>query len=83
MARSYDGRRHHERRLRREEYVYRDGDGRYYCRRSDGTTGLVVGGLAGAPLGETIGGETGAALLGAAGGAVLGNSIDSGKVHCS
>ena len=81
-ARSYDGRWRHERPLRREDYVYRSGDGRYYCRRSDGTTGLVVGGLAGAALGEAIGGETVAALLGAAGGAALGKSIDSDKIHC-
>lgn len=81
-ARSYDGRRHHERRLTRADEVYRGGDGRYYCRRSDGTTGLVVGGLAGAALGNVIGGNTISTLLGAAGGAAIGNSVDSGKVRC-
>jgi hypothetical protein len=81
-ARSYDGRRRAERPLRREDYVHRGGDGRYYCRRSDGTTGLVVGGLGGAALGEAIGGDTLGALVGAAGGAVLGNSIDRGRVRC-
>ena len=29
-------------------------DGRYYCRRSDGTTGLIVGGIAGGVLGNII-----------------------------
>ena len=81
-ARAYDGRSHHDRRLTRADYVYRGGDGRYYCRRGDGTTGLVVGGLAGAALGNAIGGDTIGALLGAAGGAALGNSIDRGRVHC-
>ncbi|MDB5449840.1 MAG: hypothetical protein JWQ52_968 [Phenylobacterium sp.] len=81
-SRSYDGRRHHERRLTRADYVYRGGDGRYYCRRSDGTTGLVVGGLAGAALGKAVGGGTISALLGAAGGAALGSSVDRGQVRC-
>lgn len=81
-SRAYDGHRGRERRLRRSDYVYRGGDGRYYCRRSDGTTGLVVGGLAGAALGGAIGGDTLGALLGAAGGAALGSSIDRGNVRC-
>jgi hypothetical protein len=81
-SRSYDGHRRHERRLARDDYVYRGGDGRYYCRRSDGTTGLVVGGLAGAAIGNSIGGDTLGALLGAAGGAALGSSIDRGNVRC-
>lgn len=81
-SRAYDGHRGHERRLGRSDYVYRGGDGRYYCRRSDGTTGLVVGGLAGAALGGAIGGDTLGALLGAAGGAALGSSIDRGNVRC-
>jgi hypothetical protein len=81
-SRSYDGRRHHDRRLGRNDYVYRGGDGRYYCRRNDGTTGLVVGGIAGGVLGNAIGGDTLGTLLGAASGAVVGRSIDRGKVHC-
>jgi hypothetical protein len=81
-SRAYDGRSHHDRRLSRSDYVYRGGDGRYYCRRGDGTTGLVVGGLAGGLLGGAIGGDALGALAGAAGGAVVGSSIDSGRVHC-
>ncbi|MET0597888.1 MAG: hypothetical protein ABWZ57_08460 [Mesorhizobium sp.] len=81
-SRSYDGKRREERRLAREDYVHRGSDGRYYCRRSDGTTGLVVGGLGGAAIGGAIGGDALGALLGAAGGAVLGHSIDRGKVRC-
>ena len=81
-SRNYDGHRHGERRLGRNDYVHRGGDGRYYCRRSDGTTGLVVGGLGGAAIGGAIGGDTLGALLGAAGGAALGSSIDRGRVRC-
>jgi uncharacterized protein YcfJ len=81
-AHSYDGHRRAERRLARADYVHRGSDGRYYCRRSDGTTGLVVGGLAGAALGNAVGGDTLGTLLGAAGGAALGRSVDRGKVRC-
>jgi hypothetical protein len=79
---SYHDRDHDDRRLGRDDYVHRGGDGRYYCRRSDGTTGLVIGGLGGAAIGGALGGSTVAALLGAAGGAAIGSSIDRGEVHC-
>ncbi len=81
-SRYYDGRRHRDRVLSRNDYVYRGGDGRYYCRRSDGTTGLVVGAIGGGVLGSAIGGDTLGTLLGAAAGAVAGSSIDRGRVHC-
>jgi hypothetical protein len=71
-----------QRPMRRDDWVYRGRDGRVYCRRSDGTTGLVVGGLGGAAIGSAIGGNTLSALIGAAGGAALGSSIDRGQVHC-
>jgi hypothetical protein len=81
-SRTYDGHRREDRALKRDDYVHRGGDGRYYCRRSDGTTGLVVGGLGGAAIGGAIGGDTLGALLGAAGGAALGSSLDRGRVRC-
>ena len=34
--------------------VWQGNDGRYYCRRSNGTTGLIVGGAAGALIGREI-----------------------------
>ena len=71
-----------ERRLSRNDRVYRGGDGRYYCRRSDGTTGLVIGGIGGAVAGGVIGGDTLGALVGAGAGALLGRSVDRGKVRC-
>jgi hypothetical protein len=79
-ARYYrDDPRYQERRLGPNDYVYRGSDGRYYCRRSDGTTGLIVGGVGGALLGNVIdGGRSRAAgtLIGGALGALLGRSID-------
>ncbi|HEU4820577.1 MAG TPA: glycine zipper 2TM domain-containing protein [Qipengyuania sp.] len=71
---------------RQQQRYWRGDDGRYYCRKSDGTTGMIVGGAAGALLGREIAGRNGdrtlGAILGAAGGALLGKSIDS-KVRCN
>ena len=77
----YD-RRYKARRLGRDDRVYRGHDGRYYCRRNDGTTGLVIGAIGGGLLGNAIGGNTLGTLLGAGGGALLGRSIDRGNVKC-
>jgi hypothetical protein len=54
-------------------------DGRTYCRRSDGTTGLIVGGGAGALVGHSIDrrGERGTGtIIGAIAGAVVGSAIE-------
>ena len=71
-----------DRHLGRDDQVYRGHDGRYYCRRSDGTTGTVVGALGGAAAGALLGGGTLGTLLGAGGGALLGRSVDRGHVKC-
>lgn len=81
-AAHYSGRRGGDRRLGRNDHIYRGGDGRYYCKRKDGTTGLVIGGVAGGLLGNAIGGNTLGTLLGAGGGALLGRQIDRGSVKC-
>ena len=47
--------RYRERRLGRNDRIYRGRDGRAYCRRSDGTTGLVVGAVGGGVLGNLVG----------------------------
>ncbi|WP_294044239.1 hypothetical protein [Sphingomonas sp.] len=49
-----DNPRYRERRLGSNDRVYVGQDGRYYCRRNDGTTGLIVGGIAGGALGAAI-----------------------------
>jgi Glycine zipper 2TM domain len=80
-----DGSYYQPRRLTRNDRVYRGTDNRYYCRRSDGTTGLIIGGLAGGALGNVIAGGGSRLLgtvIGAGGGALLGQSIDRGQVVC-
>lgn len=80
-----DGRYYRERRLTRNDRIYRGRDGQYYCRRSDGTTGLIVGGVAGGLFGNAISSghsSTIGTLLGAAVGATIGSSIDRGNVRC-
>jgi uncharacterized protein YcfJ len=57
---------------------WRGRDGRVYCRRPNGTTGLIVGGAAGALVGNAIDGgrnRTLGTVAGAAGGALLGREI--------
>lgn len=73
---SYQDGRYRERRLSANDRVYRGSDGRYYCRRSNGTTGLVLGAVGGGVLGNALGGGTLGTLLGAGGGALLGQNID-------
>jgi opacity protein-like surface antigen len=58
---------------------WRGNDGRYYCRRDNGTTGLLIGGAAGALAGSEIAGRgdrTVGAIIGGIGGALLGRTID-------
>ena len=77
-----NGRHGHDRRLGRDDQVYRGHDGHYYCKRSDGTTGTVIGAIGGGAAGALLGGGTLGTLLGAGGGALLGRSIDRGHVKC-
>jgi len=85
-ARYYrDDRRYRERRLSQRDRVYVGQDGRYYCRRNDGTTGLIVGGIAGGVLGTALrpgGSGLLGALLGGAAGAAGGQAIDRNNVRC-
>jgi hypothetical protein len=59
--------------------------GQVQCRRQDGTTGLVVGALAGGTLGNMIAGQGDKRLgsvIGGTLGAVLGNELASGRLRC-
>lgn len=80
-----DGRYYRERRLSYNDRIYRGNDGRYYCRRSDGTTGLILGALAGGLLGNSIDrgrSSTVGTVIGASGGALIGRSIERGEARC-
>lgn len=80
-----DGPRYRERRLGANDRVYRGQDGRYYCRRSDGSTGLIMGAVAGGVLGNIIapgGSDTLGTILGAVAGGAVGRSIDRNNVRC-
>jgi len=71
--------------LSTNDRVYVGENGQYYCRRPDGSTGLIVGGIAGGALGALIkpgGSSTRGALLGAAGGALAGRAIEQNNVTC-
>ena len=80
-----DGQYYQPRRLSANDRVYRGRDNRYYCRRPDGTTGLIIGAIGGGVLGGAIasgGSNTLGVILGALGGGVLGRSIDRNNVRC-
>ena len=61
---------------------WRGNDGRYRCRKGNGTTGLLIGGAAGALAGRAIdsqGNRTTGTIVGAAAGALLGREIDRNR----
>jgi len=62
--------------------TWRGRDGRTYCRRSNGTTGLIVGGAAGALIGRELDGgrsRTTGTVIGAAVGALLGREVQRSR----
>jgi hypothetical protein len=65
--------------------VWQDSHGRWRCKRSNGTTGLIVGAAGGALIGRAIdthGERATGTILGAVGGALIGRSIDRSRVRC-
>jgi uncharacterized protein YcfJ len=65
--------------------VWRDSHGRWRCKRSNGTTGLLIGAAGGALVGRAIdthGERATGTILGAATGALIGRSIDRNRVRC-
>ncbi|MBN9506158.1 MAG: glycine zipper 2TM domain-containing protein [Altererythrobacter sp.] len=82
--RHHHAERHYKRTPNGIQY-WRGDDGRYYCKRSNGTTGLIIGAAAGALAGRAIdthGERTTGTVLGAAAGALLGRQIERGQVRC-
>jgi len=66
----------------RDGRVYRDNRGRLRCKKKDGTTGAIIGGVGGARRGRTVdtrGDRTLGTLGGAAAGALAGRAIDRGS----
>jgi hypothetical protein len=67
--------------------VWQGHDGNYYCRKKDGTTGLIVGAAAGALLGRSVAGygdRTLGTVIGGALGALLGKTVaqNTGNSRC-
>jgi hypothetical protein len=80
-----DNNRYRATRMDRYDRVYRGSDNRYYCKRDDGTTGLIIGGVSGAVLGTIIApGESKVlgTIIGAGAGALIGRAIDDGDIVC-
>jgi Glycine zipper 2TM domain len=92
--RGYDGYGRSDRSDRYERYdqpvrsntrIWRGENGQYYCRRDNGTTGLLIGGAVGGLIGNEVAGRgdrTLGIILGAAGGAILGRAIDRSNSRC-
>lgn len=83
--RSYQPRRGYDRPLGYNDRVWRGNDGRTYCHRSDGSTGLVIGAGLGALAGSAIASnrdQTLGIILGALGGGVAGRSIERRNIRC-
>lgn len=60
-------------------------DGRYYCKRGDGTTGLLVGAALGVLIGravDTRGERATGMIVGGVAGALIGREIDRGPTRC-
>ena len=73
IARGYNGK------------MWQDSQGRWRCKRSNGTTGLIVGAAGGALVGRAIdtrGERATGTILGAAAGALLGRSVERGRTRC-
>ena len=72
-------------RVHRNTRVWRGNDGRYYCRKDNGTTGLLIGAAVGGLIGNEVAGrgdKTLGAILGAVGGGLLGREIDRSDTRC-
>jgi uncharacterized protein YcfJ len=74
-----------DQRINRDTRIWRGSDGRYRCKKDNGTTGLLIGGAVGGLAGHEIAGNGDKLLgtvLGAGAGALLGREIDRDKYRC-
>lgn len=74
----------HDSQVQRSQ-TWRGADGRIYCRKPNGTTGLIVGAAGGALIGRAIdtkGERATGTIIGAAAGALIGRKIDRSRVNC-
>ncbi|HMO76515.1 MAG TPA: glycine zipper 2TM domain-containing protein [Sphingopyxis sp.] len=74
-----------DQRINKNTRVWRGNDGRYYCRKDNGTTGLLIGGAVGGLAGHEIAGSGDKLLgtiIGAGAGALIGREIDRDKYRC-
>ena len=81
----YDDRGYYGEPVQRNTRIWRGRDGQYYCRRENGTTGLLIGAAVGGLVGHEVAGRrdrTIGTLLGAVGGAFLGREIDRSNARC-
>ena len=65
--------------------MWQDSKGRWRCKKSDGTTGLIIGAAGGALIGRAIdtrGERATGTILGAAAGALLGRKLDRSRLRC-
>jgi uncharacterized protein YcfJ len=65
--------------------VWRDSHGRMRCKRSNGTTGMIIGAAGGALVGRAIdahGERATGTILGAVGGALVARAIERDRVVC-
>ena len=70
--------------LSSDDRVYRGSDGQLYCKRNDGTTGLIAGAVGGGVLGNLIAGGHSrgvGTLLGAIAGGVVGKTVDQNNTQ--
>jgi uncharacterized protein YcfJ len=77
----YYGTAYHSEPVYRDTRMWRGDDGRYYCRKRDGSTGLVIGAVAGALVGRSVdthGDRTAGTVIGGILGALIGQQVDGG-----
>ena len=74
-----------DQRVNRNTRVWRGEDGRYRCKKDNGTTGLLIGGAVGGLAGHEIAGggdKLLGTIIGAGAGALIGREVDRDKYRC-